>query len=142
MTSVTGSQKKQKGVWVLVGVKLTIWWASVRLTGFPYKDIKETNMMLRSSSWIVALADAVCRFLDLPSPRDPVLPTYAPSSPSLSLSPSLSRGPDSPVGFAPDQFLPADRWVTAIESGTGSRSVFVPMGRLRHRSTSQIAAGT
>ena len=86
-------------------------------------------MMLRSSSWLVALADAVCRFLDLPSPRDPVLPTPA-------LTPSLSR-PQSPVGFAPDQFLPDDRWTRQIEAGTGGRSVFVPMDRLRHRSTVQ-----
>ena len=82
-------------------------------------------MMLRSSSWLVALADAVCRFLDLPSPRDPVLPTHSTSRP---LSPS------SPVGFAPDQFLPDDRWVTAIEAGNGSRSVYVPMD-MRHRKT-------
>jgi hypothetical protein len=86
-------------------------------------------MMLRSSSWLVAIADAVCRFLDLPSPRDPVLPTHSVASPSLS--------PVSPVGFAPEQFLPDDRWVTAIEAGNGSRSVFVPMDRLRHRSTIQ-----
>ena len=85
-------------------------------------------MMLRSSSWLVAIADAVCRFLDLPSPRDPVLPTHAPS-------PSLS--PSSPVGFAPDQFLPDDRWTRQIEAGTGGRSVFVPMDRLRHRGTVQ-----
>ena len=84
-------------------------------------------MMVRSNSWLVALADAVCRFLDLPSPREPVLPTHTPS-----------RSPVRPVGFSPHQNLHDDSWVRQIEAGTGGRSVFVHMDeRLRHRSIIQ-----
>ena len=55
--------------------------------------------MLRSNSWLVALADVMSIFMDLPSLREPV-----------------------PVDFA---YLPDDRWITQIEAGKGEKSVFV-----------------
>ena len=78
-----------------------------------------TARMLRSNSWITVVVDTVCRVLDMPSPTDPVLPVWTPSSPS-SLSSGLSC-------FRADIRLPADARIDAAENGEGI-SVFVPIG--------------
>ena len=80
--------------------------------------------MQRSNSWLTNVFAAVLRLLQ--TADAPLLPTHYVNGSVNATSPSATSS--DPVGFRVDA---DDKWVTMMEDGKGSSSVFVPVARHR-----------